>query len=104
MLGVPIYVTLAFPSDSGADPQSRTDLEVDSQCWQKAWSEEAQAEWIDSYLPILMSKEAIVGISWTHFSDRYSHDFPHAGLVRADGTAKPGLDHILKYRREYWQA
>ncbi|MEX2285806.1 MAG: endo-1,4-beta-xylanase [Planctomycetaceae bacterium] len=104
VLGVPLFVTLAFPSESGPDSKSRTDLEVDNQCWQKPSSEEAQAEWIDSYLPILMSKEAIVGIYWAHFSDRDPHDFPHAGLIRPDGTAKPGLEHIIKYRREYWQA
>jgi hypothetical protein len=31
------------------------------------------------------------------------HHFPHAGLLRADGTAKPALENFAKYRQEYWQ-
>jgi hypothetical protein len=103
LLGIPIYVTLAFPSANGADAKCRTDLEVGEASWRDAWTENAQAEWIDDYLPILMAKDQIVGIYWTHFSDSDPHDFPHAGLLRHDETPKPALARIAHYRREYWQ-
>ena len=102
-LGIPLHVTLAFPSASGADPQSKSDLEVDVGHWKHDWSESAQADWIDLYLPLLMAKESVVGIYWAHFTDQKPHDFPHAGLLRADGAAKPILERFLKYRRTYWQ-
>ncbi|HUG92438.1 MAG TPA: endo-1,4-beta-xylanase [Planctomycetaceae bacterium] len=101
-LGIPLHVTLAFPSAVEADPGSKPDLEVDD-IGKDLWSEEAQAAFVDLYLPMLMSKQPVVGIYWTHFSDAAPHEFPHAGLVRPDGSPKPALDHILRYRREYWK-
>ena len=101
-LGVPLYVTLAFPSATNVDENAKPDLEVDRAGWKKPWSEAAQAEWVDLYLPLLMAKESVVGIHWTHFTDQTAHRFPNAGLLRADGQSKPALEHIINYRREYW--
>jgi len=103
-LGIPLHVTLAFPSSSGTDSQANSDLEVDSDQWKQPWSEAAQAEWIELYLPVLMAHEEVLGIYWSYFCDKTPHNFPHAGLLRLDGTAKPGLDHIIKYRRAYWES
>ena len=101
-MGIALHVTLAFPSSTAADPAAKSDLEVGDAHWKNDWSESAQAEWIDLYLPLLMAKESIVGIYWTHFSDRTGHYFPNAGLLRADESPKPALETIVKYRREYW--
>lgn len=104
-LGIPLYVTMAFPTASGSDPQAQSDLEVDEPGrWKAPWSESAQAEWVDLYLPLLMAKQAVVGICWTHFSDQTPHEFPHAGLIGPDGDSKAALEHIIDYRRAYWQA
>ncbi len=102
-MGIPLEVTLAYPSSPLPDPQAKTDLEVDTPQWKEGWNEDAQAAWVDAYLPMLMAKQVVVGIYWTHFSDAVPHQFPHAGLLRADGTAKPALENFIKYRREYWQ-
>lgn len=101
-LGIPLHVTLAFPSAANADVNANSDLEVDRHGWKQSWSEEAQAEWVDLYLPLLMAKQSVVGIEWAHFTDQTPHQFPHAGLLRADGGAKPALEHIIDYRRKYW--
>jgi hypothetical protein len=55
------------------------------------------------YLPMLMAKQPVVGIYWSHFSDAAMHDFPNAGLLRPDGSSKPALTCMLRYRREYWK-
>jgi len=102
-LGIPLYVTLAFPSQDGADANSNTDLEVDTPSWKQPWSEAAQSEWVKLFLPLLMAKEAVVGIYWTHYSDAAAHDFPHAGLIRPDGTPKAALNQFIEYRNEFWK-
>ena len=102
-LGIPLHVTLAFPSGVDADALAKPDLEVDDVPGQSLWTEAAQAEWADDYLRMLMAKQPVVGIYWSHFSDAAPHDFPNAGLIRRDGSPKPALDHLLRYRREYWK-
>jgi len=102
-LGIPLEVTLAFPSSTEPDANVNTDLEVETAQWKEGWTEESQAAWVDAYLPMLMAKQVVVGIFWSHFSDAVPHHYPHAGLVRADGTPKPALQNFVKYRQEYWQ-
>jgi hypothetical protein len=102
-LGIPLYVTLAFPSAEGADRNSLTDLEVDSPCWKQPWSEASQLKWVHEFFPLLLAKESVVGIYWTHFADSTAHDFPHAGLIRANGTPKPALSQFVQYRRKFWE-
>lgn len=101
-LGLPLCVTLAFPSASSADPRTTSEIDVEENGWRDSWSEAAQAEWVDHYVPLLLAKDAVMGIFWTHFCDRTPHLFPHAGLVRHDGTPKPALDHLIRYRGEFW--
>jgi hypothetical protein len=102
-LGIPLEVTLAFPSSTEPDPNATSDLEVETPQWKAGWTEASQAAWVDAYLPMLMAKQVVVGIYWSHFSDAIPHHFPHAGLLRADNTPKPALENFVKYRREYWQ-
>jgi len=94
---------LAFPSASGADEQSNADLEVDGENWKREWSEAAQAEWTEQHLPLLISKQAVTGIFWSHYTDAAKHDFPHAGLLRPDGTPKPALEKIIAQRQANWE-
>jgi hypothetical protein len=95
-------LSLAFPSSTTHDDRVTTDLEVETGAWRQTPAEEAQADWIEDYLPLLMAKPSIVGISWTHFGDGAKHRFPHAGLLRPDDTPKPALERIAGYRKQYW--
>lgn len=101
VLGLPLHVTLAFPSAAGIDPLSNCDLEVEPSNWKYPWSEEAQAEWIDLYLPLLIAKPAVTGVFWNHLSDASPHIFPFAGLINAAGTPKPALQRIARHRQNY---
>jgi hypothetical protein len=102
VLGLPLQVTLAFPSSADHDANQTTDLEVDSRSWKLPISEEAQAKWIDEYLPLLLAKPAVLAVFWNHLSDAQPHRFPHAGLVRADASPKPGLDRVVHQRELHW--
>ncbi len=101
-LEVPLHVTLAFPSTASDDPNSKSDLKVDSNGWKTAWSEAAQADWIKSYLPLLMAKQSVAGIFWTHLTDSQPHEFPNAGLLDALDNPKPALEQFVKTRHANW--
>jgi len=107
VLGVPLFVTLAHPSSLGADPNATSDLHVDERAWPGECSEEGQAAWVGRYLPVLLAKPTVAGVSWCHFSDADPHDFPHAGLLQPDGAAKPALERLLEFRppaRSSWSS
>lgn len=98
-LGLPLHVTLSLPSSGSADAKSNPDLEVDHPSWRAPWSEAAQAEWINEYVPLIMAKQSVVGIYWGNFSDAEPHEFPHSGLLREDGAPKPALQEIIRHRQ-----
>ena len=101
-LGIPLNVTLAFPSA----PEDRNGQPVDPthNAWKRPVSTQAQAEWVDEYLPLLMAKDTVIGVHWSTLADQAEQRFPHAGLFSEDGVEKPALDTIVKYRRAYWQS
>ncbi|HLJ10724.1 MAG TPA: endo-1,4-beta-xylanase [Planctomycetaceae bacterium] len=101
-LGLPLQVTLAFPSGTEPDANQTTDLEVDARSWKQTVNERAQAEWIDEYIPLLLAKPAVLAVFWNHLSDAQPHRFPHAGLVRPDGSAKPSLERFVSLRELHW--
>lgn len=98
MLGIQLHVTLAFPSSDQPDSQAEGDLEVASSIWREPCSHVAQANWIERFVPLLMAKPAVTGVYWAHFSDAQPHRLPHAGLMNADGSGKPGLQVLRKLR------
>jgi len=97
-LGVPLQLTLAFPTAAGGDSFAHPDVEVGTSSWKAGWSEEGQAEWIRAYLPLLMSKPAVIGVFWAQWSDSVPHRFPHSGLMRVDSTEKPSLQEVIDAR------
>ncbi|HXY33875.1 MAG TPA: endo-1,4-beta-xylanase [Planctomycetaceae bacterium] len=100
ILGIPLYVTLACPSQPvAADAKATGGIEIEQGRWKREWSEAAQADWIDELIPVLMAKQSIVGIFWMHLSDGVQHEFPHAGLMRPEGTLKPALARFAEHRR-----
>ncbi len=98
LLGVPLFLTLAIPSSTTHDDGCTTELEVDPQSGRSAIGDTEQAAWIERYLPLLLAKPAVAGVDWCHFSDADQHEFPHAGLLNADGSTKPALASVLQFR------
>ncbi|MBI3865332.1 MAG: endo-1,4-beta-xylanase [Planctomycetia bacterium] len=102
VLGLPLQVTLAFPSDTVHDEHQTTDFEVDAHSWKVPVSEDAQSRWIEDYLPLLLAKPSVLAVFWNHLSDAQPHRFPHAGLIRPDGVAKPAHAAIVHQRKLHW--
>ena len=102
-LEIPLHITLAFPSSSQSDPQANPNFIQDANGWKSPWSEEAQAAWIDTYLPLLIAKQSVIGIYWSHLTDAAPHDFPNAGLIDATGRPKLALKSLAEHSRNHWQ-
>jgi Glycosyl hydrolase family 10 len=103
-LGIPLHVTLACPSEANThDPLAADSVRVHPAGRQQEWTEDSQAGWIDAVLPLLMAKQAVVGIFWSHFSDAVPHELPHAGLIRPDGVPKPAIGRLAAQRRTSWK-
>lgn len=102
-LGLPLTISLAFPSQSKFDPHAEPGIDVCEAQWKTPWSEPAQAHWLGEMLPLLMSKPSVAGIEWCNFSDAVPHRYPHSGLIRPDGSAKPAFERVVRIRETYWQ-
>ena len=80
---------------------SYPDWEVDSRLWPKDCGEEDQADCIDRVMELLLAKPSVAGVFLPHFSDADPHQFPFAGVLRADGTPKPALERIITQRQRH---
>lgn len=100
-LDVPIYVTLVCPSATLADPLASNPLAINPQIWGGATDENHQADWIDQMLELLVAKPRIAGVFLPSFSDGTLHEFPNAGLLRADNTPKPVTERIVAQRMSH---
>lgn len=98
MLELPLHVTIAVPGSSDGDGNAANGLSVRPQSPSAEWTAEAQNEWIDRYVPLLMAKQAVVGIYWSHLTDQGPHVFPNAGLIDAQGGERMGLQSFMKHR------
>ncbi len=97
--GVPLHVTLACPSASEKDPLALLKTKVDNQQWQNEWTEQTQCDWMEKFLPMLLAKQPVAGIFWSHLSDSHQHRFPHAGLMKDSESPKLVIDQIISHSR-----
>lgn len=97
--GKPLFVTIAFPSSTQQDSNTTQESIVEPGQWRRPWSDGAQAEWVDLCLPMLMAKQAVVGVYWTHYTDAHPHRFANSGLVHPDGTFKPAMERMIALRK-----
>ncbi|RLS44277.1 MAG: glycoside hydrolase [Planctomycetota bacterium] len=97
-LGIQLHVVLACPSAIGPDPAAYGGCQVLNGTWRLNWSEEAQAAWLEEFLPMIAAKPAVTGVFLNSFGDSLAHRYPHSGMLRPDGTAKPSLQFIEQHR------
>lgn len=98
ILDVPIYVTLTCPSNVSDDPLGWPDIKVNPRVWAGPSNELRQADWISRMIELLVAKPRVAGVFLPHFSDGTQHEFPHAGLLRTDGTPKAVAERIIAHR------
>jgi hypothetical protein len=98
LLGVPLQLTLGYPSSDSYEANADPALRVDAGHWHSGFSPELQADWLEAFGSLALCKPYVRGISWVHHSDAESHQFPHCGLIDANGVPKPALNRLRKLR------
>jgi hypothetical protein len=101
LLGVPLRVTLGYPSAAGADSRADPDLRVDGGRWRGGLSPATQAEWAEAFAALALCKPYVRGVQWTHLSDAEPHQFPHCGLLDAANASKPVAQSLAGLREQH---
>jgi hypothetical protein len=99
LLGLPLRVTLGYPSSARPDPLADPEMRLDAGRWQQGFTPQVQGEWAAQFGALALCKPFVQGVVWTHPIDAEPHQFPHAGLFDAAGQSKPALD-SLRYLRQ----
>jgi hypothetical protein len=101
LLGVPLQVTLGYPSDATAGPHADPDLRPGSGWWRSGYTPQAQADWAQVFASLALCKPFVRSVHWTHLSDAEPHQFACCGLLDAAGNPKPALDALAELRTEH---
>jgi hypothetical protein len=99
LLGVPLQVTLGYPSASGPDTLADAELQIAGGYWRGGFSPETQADWATTFAGLALCKPSVRGALWAHASDAEPHLFPHCGVIDAGGNVKPVLARLRELRR-----
>jgi hypothetical protein len=101
LLGVPLQVTLGYPSSTDADPKADAEQRVGAGHWQNGFTPQVQADWTAAFGALSLCKPYVRGVTWCHLTDAEPHQFPNCGLIDATGTPKPALQALRKLREEH---
>ena len=102
LLGVPLRVTLGYPSAPGADPHANPELVVNGGFWQGGFSPQVQAAWAAACGALVGCKPSVRAVHWAHWSDAEPHQFPHCGLAYHDQAVKPALRELRALREKHF--
>jgi hypothetical protein len=101
LLGVPLQVSLGYPSDGAADDHADPDLFAGAGTWHEGYTPDSQADWASDYAALVLCKPFVRTLRWAHLSDADAHQFPNAGLVNAEGKTKPVMERLRELRQKH---
>ncbi len=101
LLGVPIQVTLAYPSSASASELADPDQRVNLGHWRAGYTPAAQADWTDAFASLALCKPYVRTVQWAHWSDAQPHTYPHCGLIDAQGRETAALEALVKLRASH---
>jgi GH35 family endo-1,4-beta-xylanase len=101
LLGVPLRVTLGYPSSEGSDDDADPEIRVAGGCWRSGFTPEVQADWATWFPALALCKPYVQGVQWCHWSDAAPHQFPHCGLLDPQGQPKPALTSLRTLREKH---
>lgn len=101
LLGVPLHVTLGYPSAGGNDDLADPDQRAQGGYWRSGFTPQAQADWVNLFAALAVCKPYVRCVRWPHFSDAQPHGDPHCGLLDGGGRAKPALETLRRLREAH---
>ena len=101
LLGVPLQITLGYPSADEPDALADPDLTVSAGNWRGGFTPDLQADWVAGTAALTVCKPSVRAVNWVHLFDGEPHQFPACGLVDAAGNAKPALARLHELREKH---
>jgi hypothetical protein len=101
LLGVPLQVTLGYPSSSSSDLAADSEMVAAAGYWRDGFTPDEQADWATAFGSLALCKPYVRGVQWAHLTDAEPHQFPCCGLVDAAGAAKPALQRLRELRKKH---
>jgi hypothetical protein len=101
LLGVPLHVTLGYPSAGGADALADAEMTVNGGRWHGGFTAEVQGDWATAFAALALCKPAVRSVQWAHCADGARHAFPHCGVLDPDGNVKPVLARLRELRQQH---
>ncbi len=100
LLNHPLYLSFAMPSGSAADPKADGHVQVERDQWPSPPTDANQAALASRWIALAVAKPFVRSVTWRQLDDSAPHLYPHAGLIRPNGTPKPLLDWLKSFRAE----
>ncbi|NQU76559.1 MAG: endo-1,4-beta-xylanase [Planctomycetes bacterium] len=91
-LGKPLHVTACQVPSSVATDQAGT--------WRKQWDPSLQAEWLEAFYSLALSKPFVESVCWADLADNESQYFSHGGLCGPNMETKPAYETLKRFRTE----
>jgi hypothetical protein len=101
ILGVPLRITMGYPSASGPDAKAHSDAKVSAGSWGRGYSPDAQKEWAADFVALALCKPSVRGVQWVHLSDAQPHLFPHCGLFDEQDQPKQAVQSLRDLRERH---
>jgi hypothetical protein len=101
LLGIPLHVTAAYPSQVGADSLADPTLDANAGHWLAPLSADSQADWAADFLSLAICKPFVHSVVWAQLNDAEAHQFPHCGALDSAGMVKPVLAELRHLRDEH---
>jgi len=100
--GVPVHLTgVQVPSSVTGDASAACGGKASparAGTWHGPWSPRVQAEWLNAFARVAISKPFVETICWRDLADGKGQYLPHGGLCRSDLRAKPALKELRDFR------
>jgi len=101
-LGKPLHVSACqVPSDVTADPRDAWGGQLSvakAGQWHQPWNQRLQAEWLQAFYRIALSKPYVESVTWRDLADTPGHYLPHGGLCRENLDPKLIFHELRNFR------
>lgn len=101
LLGVPLQLTLGYPSAPGKVAHADPDLRVGLGHLREGFTPSVQADWSAAFTAVALCKPFVRAVHWAHLADAAPHQFPNCGLLDTSGRAKPALEELVRLRGDH---
>jgi len=101
-LGKPLHITaVQVPSSTKVSvdrDQGGTKKKLEGGSWHAPWSERVQADWLERFWEVSLSKPFMESVSWLGLTDHKSLPSPHGGLLSSGFAPKAAYEKMREMR------